>query len=393
MAAVIEAQPDGPGVKTIRRYLWREIASASLFVLFALLSLFLFFDMVAQLDDIGQRGFRFRDALLYVALTLPSRTYELMPIAALIGTIYALSKLAANSEFTIMRVSGMSTRRLMSSLIGIGLLMVALTYVLGEFISPPAEQLAQKARLQATGSAISVREFRSGVWVRDVVKESGGGVAAFRFINVRQVSPDASTKDWRVFEFDRDYKLRSIMTAEAGHYAPGGGWTLSNVVETRLSGAPIAATVPEMKAARTEVVRTAQVAWQSELKPDIFGVMIVQPERMSGWDLAQYIRHLADNRQQTERYEIAFWSKLFYPWAVLVMMVLALPFAFLHVRSGGVSLKIFTGVMIGVAFYGLNKLFAHLGLLNTWPPIIVAALPSLVVLATAMSALYWIERR
>ena len=121
--------------------------------------------------------------------------------------------------------------------------------------------------------------------------------------------------------------------------------------------------------------------------------MIVQPERMAGWDLAQYIQHLADNHQQTERYEIAFWSKLFYPWAVVVMMVLALPFAFLHVRSGGVSFKIFAGVMIGVAFYGLNKLFAHLGLLNTWPPIIVAALPSLVVLATAMSALYWIERQ
>ena len=65
----------------------------------------------------------------------------------------------------------------------------------------------------------------------------------------------------------------------------------------------------------------------------------------------------------------------------------------LHVRAGGLSLKIFTGVMIGVAFYGLNKLFAHLGLLNTWPPIVVAALPSLVVLALAMSALYWIERR
>ena len=87
-------------MRTIRRYLWLEIAGASLFVLFALLALFLFFDMVAQLDEIGQRGFRFRDALFYVALTLPSRTYELMPIAALIGTIYALSKLAANSEFT-----------------------------------------------------------------------------------------------------------------------------------------------------------------------------------------------------------------------------------------------------------------------------------------------------
>lgn len=380
-------------MKTIRRYLWLEIASASLFVLFALLALFLFFDMVAQLDEIGQRGFRFRHALSYVALTLPSRTYELMPIAALIGTIYTLSKLAANSEFTIMRVSGMSTRRLMNSLLGVGLIIVALTYVLGEFVSPPAEQLAQRLRLQATGSPISVRDFRSGVWVRDVVKESGGGVAAFRFINVRQVSPDGGTRDWRVFEFDRDYKLRSIMTAEAGQYAPGKGWSLTNVVQTNLPGPTAAATVPQMAAARTEVVQTAELAWPSELTPDIFGVMIVQPERMAGWDLAQYIKHLSDNRQQTERYEIAFWSKLLYPWAVLVMMVLALPFAFLHVRSGGVSLKIFTGVMIGVAFYGLNKLFAHLGLLNTWPPIVVAALPSLVVLALAMSALYWIERR
>ena len=144
---------------------------------------------------VGQRGFRVRDAFFYVGLTLPSRTYEL--IAALIGTIYALSKLAANSEFTIMRASGMSTRRLMSSLVGIGLIVVTLTYVLGEFVSPPAEQLAQKARLQATGSPISVREFRSGVWVRDVVKDPGGEVAAFRFINVRQVAPDASTRGWR----------------------------------------------------------------------------------------------------------------------------------------------------------------------------------------------------
>ena len=108
-------------MKTLRRYLWKEIATATGFMLFALLSLFTFFDLVAQLDEIGQRGFKLRHALAYVALTLPSRTYEMMPIAALIGTIYALSKLAANSEFTIMRVSGMSTRRLLVSLLGIGL--------------------------------------------------------------------------------------------------------------------------------------------------------------------------------------------------------------------------------------------------------------------------------
>jgi lipopolysaccharide export system permease protein len=378
-------------MRTLRLYLWREISLASLFVLFALLSLFMFFDMVQQLDEIGRRGFQLRHAFSYVALTLPSRTYELMPIAALIGTIYALSKLASNSEFTIMRVSGMSTQRLLNSLLIIGMVFVGLTYALGELVSPPAEQLAQRVRMKAMGSQISVRDFRSGVWVRDVLKDTAGEVEAFRFINVRAVSADSGTRDWRIFEFDSDYRLRSITTADAGRYTPGDGWTLSGVVETRLPNLSTESTA--QTTAGTQITRDETRAWRSDLRPDIFGVLMVQPERMAGWDLAQYIRHLAENRQQTDRYEIAFWSKLFYPLAVLVMMALALPFAYLHVRAGGVSLKIFTGVMIGVAFYGLNKLFAHLGMLNTWPPIIVAALPSLVVLALAMGALYWIERR
>ena len=138
-----------------------------------------------------------------------------MPIAALIGTIYVLSKLAANSEFTIMRVSGMSTRRLMMSLLGIGMMMVGLTFLLGEVISPPSERLAQQTRLKARGGQISVRDFRSGVWVRDVVKEPAGTVGAYRFINVRQVSPDVGTKDWRIIEFDSDYRLRSILRGKS----------------------------------------------------------------------------------------------------------------------------------------------------------------------------------
>ena len=179
-----------------------------------------------------------------------------------------------------------------------------------------------------------------------MLKNARGGVEAFRFINVLKVSPDAGTRDWRIFEFDGKYRLRSITTAESGTYTPAGGWTLHNVVETRLPQLATGSTA--QTAAGTEVIPTDTRAWRSELRPDIFGVLMVQPERMAGWDLAHYIQHLAENRQQTEVYEIAFWSKLFYPWAVLVMMALALPFAYLHVRAGGMSLKIFTGVMIGV---------------------------------------------
>jgi lipopolysaccharide export system permease protein len=382
-------------MNTLKRYLGREVAQATGFVLLALLAMFAFFDIVGQLDDVGQGGYTLRAALMYVLLSQPSRVYELAPIAALIGTIYALSKLAASSEFTIMRVSGMSTRRLAAWVSTVGLLFVAATYLMGEVVAPPLERLAQRVRIQATDSGVAT-EFRSGAWARDIVRGDDGAPAGFRFVNVRVVRPDTTTAQWRIFEFDAQFRLRSIATAESGVYIPPAGgergaWQLGNVVETRVP--PVAAEDAAPAAINTQIVREPTRRWESELSPEIFGVLLVSPERMSVVALVQYIRHLAENRQRTDRYEIAFWNKIFYPLAILVMMALALPFAYLHVRQGSVSLKIFTGVMIGVGFYMLNKLFAHLGLLNTWPPIVVAALPSAVVLSIALSVLYWIERR
>jgi len=380
-------------VRTLRRYLRLEIIQASGFVLFALLALFSFFELLNQLDDVGRAGYQLREVFIYVLLSLPSRTYELMPLAALIGTIYALSKLASNSEFTIMRVSGMSTRRLAYAVLSVGVVLVLITYALGEFLAPPAERLARQSKLVATGASVA-QQFRSGVWVRDALKGPDGQVQRLRFVNVARVLPDITVEGWRVFEFDREFRLRSISRAAEGRFvdeAGTRGWKLKDVVETRLPVVDPSDMSPSPL--RTEIVREPERLWVSDLRPDIFGVLLVQPERMAALNLAQYIDHLAENHQQTDRYEIALWNKVFYPLAVLVMMVLALPFAYLHVRAGSVSLKIFTGVMIGVLYYMLTKLFAHLGLLNTWPPVVIAALPSLVVLAVALSALYWIERR
>ena len=148
-------------MNTLRRYLGREVAQATGFVLLALLSIFAFFDVVAQLDDVGQNGYTLRAALIFVLLSQPSRVYELMPIAALIGTIYALSKLASSSEFTIMRVSGMSTRRLAVWVGYVGVALVAATYLMGEVVAPPLERLARQVRIQATGARTASNRPRS----------------------------------------------------------------------------------------------------------------------------------------------------------------------------------------------------------------------------------------
>jgi len=355
---------------TIRRYLAREIYGATLFVFMAFLALFAFFDLIHELGDLGKGDYRLQHALLYVLLSVPSHVYELFPIAVLIGTLYALAHLAANSEFTVMRGSGLSPGQAASALGRIGIVFVVLTYVVGEFLTPVTERAAQQLKLRST-SAVIAQEFRTGFWVKD----------ERRFVNVREVLPDSTLVGIRIYEFDGDYRLSSISSAERGEYAEKSLWRMRNVVRTRFSGDG------------SSVDRLDQMDWPSVLTPDILSVLFVRPERMSAWNLYQYTRHLAENHQRTERYEIAMWKKLVYPVAVLVMMALALPFAYIHTRSGSVGVKVFSGIMLGIFFHMLNSLFSHLGLLQNWSPLFSALLPSAVFLAAALSMMWWTERR
>jgi lipopolysaccharide export system permease protein len=357
-------------LRTLYRYFSREIYGATLFVFFAFLSLFAFFDLINELDDLGRGEYRLQHVLLFVLLLVPTHIYELFPIAVLIGTLYALAHLAGNSEYTVMRSSGLSPAAAGGMLLRVGLAFVVLTFVFGELISPASERAARRLKLQQTSSVVA-HEFRTGLWLKD----------DRRFVNVREVLPNATLSGIRIFEFDAEYRLTSILDAAQGNYAGGRTWKLRDITMTRLGPAG------------SQVEKQEALDWQSVLNPEILSVLFVTPERMSVWNLYQYVGHLAENRQSTERYRIAMWKKMIYPLAVLVMMALALPFAYIHVRSGGVGVKVFAGIMIGIFFHMLNSLFSHLGMLQHWSPVISAVLPSAAFLTTAILMMWWVERR
>ena len=356
--------------KVLTRYLAREVFGASAVALLAFLGLFAFFDFLDQLDSVGRDGYEVHHALIYVAMILPGRVYELLPIAVLIGTLYALTNLARHSEITVMRAAGLSTLRMLRTLGSIGLVFVAITFVFGEYLAPPAERAAQQWRLTATGATVS-QQLRSGLWVKD----------GPRVVNVRTVHPDRSMERVRIYEFDERYVLVTVSEAARGEYAAAQqAWRLTGVVQTRFLGE------------RTEVVSLPELTWRSDLTPEVLSVLMVTPERMSVRTLYAYISHLRDNRQNADRYEIALWKKLVYPFAALVMMALALPFALRHDRMSAASVKVFLGVMLGVGFHLLNGLFSNLGVINAWHPALAALTPSLLFLAAAAGMLYWVER-
>jgi lipopolysaccharide export system permease protein len=374
-------------MRVLQKYITTQIVSAVLFVLLAFLSLFAFFELMQELPEVGRNGYELQHAFMYVALGLADDVYLTLPIAALIGTIYVLAQLAAKSEFTIMRASGLSTQAAGWMLAKIGLVFVAMTFLFGEFLGPMSTEFAEKLKLQAQGASMS-QQFRSGLWTKDVIRERGlqGETIGSRFLNVKDVTPDGTLRNVKVYEFDPELHLTAVVSAKEAQYQGRNVWRMTDVSETRFfTGAPdISAAVKTTNSPTRDLV--------SEITPDILTVVFANPDRMSALNLAAYTRHLEENNQNTERYKIAFWKKLTYPFAVLVMMALALPFAYLHFRSGGVSLKIFIGIMIGVSFQLLNSLFSHIGLLNTWPALATAILPSATFLLVALGALWWVER-
>lgn len=360
-------------IRTIERYLARQIYGAVGFVLAGFLALFAFFDLVGELKDLGLGAYQLQQIFTVVALWMPAHAYELFPVAVLIGTLYVLAHLSSNSEYTVMRAAGLSPGRAGLVLAKVGAAFVVLTFAIGEWVAPHTEELAQQTRMRAMSSLIG-QDLQSGLWFKD----------ERTFINVAQAREADLLQGVRIYEFDAAYRLRIVSEAREADYAGGGLWRLRDVAQTRFEGRP--------GDARPVTERFGEAEWRSAVTPDLLSVLIVAPERMSAWKLYHYTRHLAGNRQKTERYEIALWKKLFYPLATLVMMALALPFAYLQSRSGMVGVKVFLGILLGIVFHMLNSLFSHVGLLQQWPPVAAAAVPSVLFFATALLMMLWIER-
>lgn len=356
--------------RTIERYLARQIYGAITFVLVGFLGLFAFFDLIRELGDLGVGNYHLRQVFSYVLLSVPTHAYELFPVVVLIGTLYVLAHLASNSEYTVMRAAGMSPWHAGGMLFRVGLVLAAFTFAIGEWVAPFTEHAAQEVRRRAMSSLIG-QDLQSGLWFKDERS----------FINVGEAREANVLSAVKIYEFDQNYELRLVSAAQRAEYRGTGLWTLRDVVQTTFTD----------DGPRTQSF--AEADWRSAVSPDLVNVLIVVPERMSVWKLHLFMQHLAGNNQKTERYEIAMWKKVFYPVATLVMLALALPFAYLHARSGMVGVKVFLGIMLGIFFHMMNSLFAHIGLLQAWPPVAAAALPSAAFFLAAMAMMWLVERR
>ena len=373
------------------RYLAKQIYAAFGFILFALVALFLFFDILSELGSI-KGGYTLPIALLHVLLKAPSRISEIIPIAGLIGSIYVFAMLASQSEFTILRIAGLDVKRALMTLTKISLPLIALTLIMSEWVGPYTENKSEQLRMRALGSTYS-SQFKTGVWVKDRLRdEDGNGPVrpGVRYVNVGKIDKDNEISNIRMYEFDDAYRLLSIRSATSGQFDENGIWVLNDVTETHFKETKQADPLNAVFSAR--IFKHPMLTLESEVTPQILSVLLVSPEKMSIVSLGRFISHLRDNKQDAHRHAIAFWKKTVYPITIFVMLTLALPFAYLKVRAGSVGIKVFGGIMLGMSFQLFNSLFSNVGLLGSWPALLTALTPPLLYLLLALVGLRWVSK-
>ncbi len=353
------------GMNVLTGYIVREILKGSLIAVFLLLTLYNLFTFADEVKDLGEGGYALKDILVYLALTSPAVFYELMPSAALLGSLFVLGAMANNRELVAMRVSGVSLFGLIKAVLLAGLVLVSLSIVVGELIAPTTQVTAKSLRAEAKDQKFEMKNVLYGLWLRD----------GDTFINIRKNLAKGRVADVRMFELDERHRLRLMRHVQEAHYIGSGKWRLEGVRESEVSARQIFAS------------HFATMEWQSSVDPDLLDIVVVEPDDLSLYDLAMYIQFLKDNDQQSTNFELAFWGRVVNPLTTIVMLLVAAPFVMGFRRGGGTGVRMMICILFGMGFKIADKIAGHVGLVYDLPPMLVAVFPSAIVFTGAVYAI------
>jgi lipopolysaccharide export system permease protein len=353
-------------MKTLDRYIGSSFLQSFGLIICILLVLFSFFELLAQLDDIGKGSYQVSDVIVFICLTLPRRMLDLMPISTLLGGIIALGLLADHRELLAMQAGGMSPRRICLSVLATGSILMLVTLMLAELVVPPMDELARTRRslaLSDTGVTVTKR----GFWAR----------RGNSYIHVGKTLYGGAATDIDIFETDAEGRLKTFTHAREAKILDNNQWLLRGITLK---------TFTEQGIATRQI---ASLALDSFLSSDQVDILELPAGSMSAFDLHRYIRAMKESGQNTDRYALALWRKLSQPLTTGAMILLALPFIFGSSRKVTAGKRVVIGSFVGIALYFADQLAVHLGLLLSLHPVITAMAP--VVLISGIA--FWQLRR
>lgn len=345
----------------LERYVQTATFRGFILVALALTALFSLLEFVDQLSYVDQGHYRTIDALAYVLLTAPSRLLQVAPVSMLLGCLLALGALARSSELTALGALGISERRVVLSVIKLAVLIMAVLFLMAEFVIPPAQQHAQAERTFALSSS-TLPGSGDGIWVH----------GDHQYLKVQQFDYGNVPKNIDIYAFTADGDLESFIHADRADIRPDGTWLLTGVLRKYV------------RVSQFETEHLATLSWHSFLPSQLARLLILPPESMPPVALYRYVRDLERQHQEAIRYEQALWAKASIPLSMVAMIMIAIPFVFGPPRSQGTGQQIAIGAVCGITFTLIQHIAGHLDRLLDLNPAVTAFGPPLLLMALAV---------
>ena len=344
-------------MQLLDRHLRTAVFKSIAVVLGITVSLDLIFLLIEELGR-AEGNYTTGHAITYVAMTIPTRIYQMLPFAALGGAILGLGMLASANEVVVMQAAGIHQWRIVLAVLKPALVVMLLGLVIGEYVSPPLEQKANSNRAVQLSESSSINS-ETGTW-RKIGNE---------FIHINAIAPGGRLLyGVSRYTINGDRELVAAEYAESAQYIEGMNepyWRLSNGQRSQIAGMHI----------RTS--RYQQQEWFAELSPELLGVLLVEPDRQSISGLYRFARFFQSQRLDSATYFLAFWKKLLQPLATLVLVVLAVSFVFGPLREATTGYRVFIALCIGIAFTTVQGLMEPVSLIYGLSPLMAALTPIL----------------
>ena len=339
-------------------YIVVGVLKGTALVAFALVAVASVIEVVVQFDDVGLASYGLNEALLYVALRIPRKLFDVLPAAALLGALFSLGNMAVHRELVIMRTSGVSQYRLLAAVASAGMILLVVMLLLGESLAPSLGAYARTMRSDALLEDVDTASARS-TWFK----------VGNRIFNLRQPRNgqefDLTAK---IFELDGASRLRQIESADSVTDGAGEAWNLIGYAETVFGDESIS----------TQQLPRAQRDYG--LSPELLGLSEVREDLLDTRELSDYINYLQVNGLDASRYLAAYWGRIANGASVVLMTILALPFVLGSLRSAGTGARLIVGLTIGLGYYVLVNLSAQIGNVFSLDPVVAAWAPGAALL-------------
>lgn len=346
------------------RYILKNITQGTLLTLLVLVSISLFFTFIGELDDIGRGNYSMRQVSEYVALRIPGKIVEFMPLSVLIGTILSLGSLASNSEIIAMQAAGMSVVKLLRSVVFSAILLAILTFILSDTVVPTSETTAHSMRSSAINNTPALRG-KKGIWMKD----------DSHVIHINVLRPGGRAEGIEIYQLDEKGKLIKTLIAETATQI-GKKWRLEVVKSVQY----------ELNSVQTK--EFDELIYSGEISSDLFDALLLEPRQMSTIELYDYTSFLVRNNLDDSVENLTFWQKVFVPLTVIVMCLLAVPFVLGSQRQGNAGQRLITGILLGLAYVVVSRLIIQFGIQTNLPPALNAIAPNVLFFILAIYLLH-----